>query len=556
MRWLGRLLASSVLSLSLVLCGFCAGASSGAKAGHDIQTAYAIGEGMAARAFATVLGSLGFSVGAYALNNNSSFDDAAQGLYDAFTSSGNVSVDPVKNACFALAASPAGVAFSNLGLTVSVLQGLVEWMQGQDFIQSSDITYPDVSVSSGSSTYSYRVLDFAHSSISSSVIGYDDLPYVPVFGSSSLSASYYPSDFSISDLSLTSSSISFYCVSSSFALTSSLPANSLWFYAIITSNASGSFSYHNLAVTSPISSSNPASVSVSINTNGYSISPYLARLLNSSYSSVGTGVSVPADSAVSGAPANVTTGSTAADAQAFADAVSANLADKTLVTDGTTINNYTYGDIVTDGAAAPDAGILDWLQENLGALQGTLEGVLEGVQAIPQAITAGVDAVLEGVQSFFQPVVDFFSPTPKTDDDFKNLVAGSGSGSHTFTQHFPFCVLNDYLSAFNSLAVQQKARAAANFTPSNFVITLPAQYKDSDGKPFKMDLTHYFTDEFYGLTMGDFSKICFSLITFIAVLSFVARLVSIADLPSNFYSNSDGGTTAVYEDDDGQTRLF
>lgn len=533
MRWLVRLLASSALSLALVLCGFCAGAGTGAKAGQDIQTAYAIGEGMAARAFATLLGSVGFSVGAYAATNNQSFDDAAQGLYDAFSSSGNASVDPIKNACFAMAASPAGVTFANLGLTAVVLTGLAQWIQGQKFLNDSALVYPDVTVSSGSKSYSipvtaepsFSVPDHTYSGATSSYFFFYSYYHDGVYTAWNPTKCVFVSGSAYSDGS--------------------------YFYTFDTDSVWNTFRRYYPSGNDFLGGSTSVGTNfvVSSYTQISSLSPFLALLLNSSYAPTGTGVSVPADTAVSGAPANVTTGSTATDAKTFADAVSANLADKTLVTDGTTVNNYSYGDIVTDGTAAPPAdGILDWLQENFGALQGTLEGVLEGVQAIPDAFATSIDTVLEGVQTFFQPVVDFFSPTPKTDDDFKALVVGSGNGSHTFTKHFPFCVLNDYLSAFNSLAVQQKGRVAANYTPVKFVITLPDGYKDSSGKPIEMDLTHYFTDKHYGLTMGDFSKICFSVITFLAVLSFVARLVSIADLPANFSSSS--------EDDDGKSRLL
>lgn len=557
MRWIARCAASLALSAALVLAGFCAGAGQGARAGHDVQQAYAVGEVQAARAFATILGSMGFSVGAYAVKNSLSFDDAADNLYVDFNNA--MSADPVHSlvtsAVSALVASPTGVVFASLGLTVDALKGIAQWMLDDGLLDASSVSYPDV-------VYSPANLSF---SVSDAPFSVSDYPSYGGMSSWNGDVGYsFFSSFEIVSASYSkwSSDIPYILVFTLRSPSDSPSSYSAGLYASESNRLATSggglpggdtFELHYFPTTVSLPTyAFPTSLS--------SMPSSFARYLDSSYESTGVGVTTPTDIAVSGAPANIGSSSTAADAQAFADAVSANLADKTLVANGTTVNNYSYGDIVTDGTVTPPAdNILDWLQENLGALQGTLEGVLEGIQAgtieIVDAVTAAPATVIEGVQTFFSPVVQLFTPSDLSDDDIGQMISSNASGSHTFAQHFPFCVLNDYMSAFNSLAVGQQSRAAINYTPLHFVITIPAAGY-SGGKPVKMDFTHYFTDEFYGFTLGRFSQLVLSVCTFIAILSFVARLVGIADLPSNFYLNQDGDSVAVYEDSDGQTRLF
>lgn len=549
MRWLARCAASLALSAALVLTGFCAGAGQGARAGHDVQQAYAVGEVQAARAFATLLGSMGFSVGAYALKNSVSFDTAADNLYVDFNNSADV--DPIRgivtSAVSSLVASPAGVAFVNLGLTVDAIKGIAQWMLDGGYLDSSVLTYSPVAISGAS--FSLPVLDRSLSNTS-----WTYLYTMKYQWSSDSSDAYFYINYPNPNASYTVT----------WAYNSSFKAYGYKFEPVKSSFSGGEVKAFNPETNSQYNfGSNVYNSFWILDFPNISVSSLLAYSVDSSYSpDVSSGVAVPSDTALSGAPANIGSSSTASDAQAFADAVSTNLADKTLVANGTTVNNYTYGDIVTDGtSASPADNILDWLRENLGALQGTLEGVLEGIQAgtleIVDAVSAVPATVMEGVTTFFDPLVKLFSPPDVSNDDIGDMIVSNANGSHTFTQHFPFCVLNDYMSAFESLAVTQGSRAALNYTPSRFVITLPAAGY-SGGKEVKLDFTHYFSDEFYGFTLGRFSQLVLSLCTFLGVLSFVARLVGIAEVPDMPVATyeSDGGTASVYEDEGGQTRLF
>lgn len=477
-------------SLALVLGGFSFSAQQGRYCAFEVQRAEAAVPLTAPYIFGALLGCFGVSVAGYAGANGQDVETALNNAWDSFQAFASADVVQAFQESFLLFTSPV-MPLSALNITSMMYQTVADWLLHSDYISSSAV-YPDsVSVSSGSVSFDIPVVSFPAINTS-----YSDSPLYTT---------------------VNPSGVTLYCYG-----TSKPDLKPLIFrdgYVLITSfNKCNVFGY---TADSVFMFQTGGSLSVGFPTYPpdlnfmktiVAVSPYFASLIDPSFSTI-TGASVPVSNAVTDVPESVSSAISSGSAEAYGQAVEDAVSGQNINIDSATVENPAWTDVF-----------------------GEIASTLESIQA---AIESGFAGVLEGVQTFFRPVVEFFAPLDIRDsDDIGELVISNVSKEHTFTTKFPFCLVNDYKSLYEK-AISPAGGSFDYPTPGHFVVKLPAM-NGLNSEPITLDMTYIFTNKYMGLTLGQISQLFVAIACLAMFLHWVGDMINVVKSPNYGYVTVEG----------------
>lgn len=477
-------------SVALVLGGFSFSAQQGRFCAFEVQRAEAAVPLTAPYIFGALLGCFGVSVAGYAGANGQDVETALNNAWDSFQAFASADVVQAFQESFALFTSPV-MPVSALNISSLMYKTVAQWLLQSDFVSAS--SFPDLTVTVDSQDFSIPVIDFPSSP--SSVYTY------PLYCAVENSVPYYL----YSDNPLTSVDTSLsdhrYLVTKTYFSNSS---TQIRFY-----DSTGNYGQNGVSY---LVSYFPSNSSYSFQFSISSVSPQFASAINSSYSGTGS-VSVSASNAVSGVPDSVSSAISTGSAEAYGQAVEDAVSGQNINIDSATVENPAWTDVF-----------------------GEIASTLESIQA---AIESGFAGVLEGVQTFFRPVVEFFAPLDIRDsDDIGELVISNVSKEHTFTTKFPFCLVNDYKSLYEK-AISPVGGSSDYPTPGHFVVKMPAM-NGLNSQPITLDMTYIFTNKYMGLTLGQISQLFVAIACLAMFLHWVGDMINVVKSPNYGYVTVEG----------------
>lgn len=480
-------------SVCLVLGGFSFSAQQGRICAFEVQRAEAAVPLTAPYIFGALLGCFGVSVAGYAGANNLDVETALNNAWDSFQAFATADVVQAFQESFALFTSPV-MPISALNITSLMYQSVADWLLQSDYISHSAESYPDT-VSVDVSNYSFDI----------------PVSVFPVSPSSSYNnpvlTNTYNHSYGYSKLPVDSLSYSLSTSANGQTLIIR-PSSDLvceFYYSDLSFAGASAF-----ATNSPIYfSSVPSSSTVYIS----SVSPAFASVLNSSFAPIAGSVSVNTSNAVADVPSSVTDAVSSGSAGAYGQAVEDAVSGQNINIDSATVENPAWSDVF-----------------------GEIASTLESIQA---AIESGFAGVLEGIQMFFRPVVEFFAPLDIRDsDDIGDLVISNVSKDHTFTTKFPFCLVNDYKSLYEK-AISPVGGSSDYPTPGHFVVKMPAM-NGLNSQPIALDMTYIFTNKYMGLTLGQISQLFVAIACLAMFLHWVGDMINVVKSPNYGYVTVEG----------------
>lgn len=481
-------------SVCLVLGGFSFSAQQGRFCAFEVQRAEAAVPLTAPYIFGALLGCFGVSVAGYAGANGQDVETALNNAWDSFQAFASADMVQAFQESFALFTSPV-MPVSALNISSLMYKTVAEWLLQSDFVSAANL--PDVFFYS----HPYLVEDFPSRLI------FENAPIGTYIYTKSLGSTvcvFAEGDVTLGSISVSSDGLGFDCG----RITSSVP-NGVHIY-----RGSGTSS-------SPMSLSQSGT---SLSVGGYlystdytyakydSVGPVLARYLDSSYAG-SSSVSVSPSNAVTDVPESVSSAISSGSAEAYGQAVEDAVSGQNINIDSATVENPAWTDVF-----------------------GEIAATLESIQA---AIESGLAGVLEGVQTFFRPVVEFFAPLDIRDsDDIGDLVISNVSKEHTFTTKFPFCLVNDYKLLYEK-AISPAGGSSDYPTPGHFVVKMPAM-NGLNSQPITLDMTYIFTNKYMGLTLGQISQLFVSIACLAMFLNWVGDMINVVKSPNYGYVTVEG----------------
>lgn len=480
-------------SVALVLGGFSFSVQQGRFCAFEVQRAEAAVPLTAPYIFGALLGCFGVSVAGYAGANGQDVETALNNAWDSFQAFAAADVVQAFQESFALFTSPV-MPLSALNITSLMYQTVADWLLQSDYLSSSAVSYPNVSVQAGSSSF--------------------DIPVIPASDFvKEWTSEYYPLYSCLRDGEL------FYAWSSVPVSVVSLTASAGTLTVEIDRSFVGYFRASNGEYIGGSNAGSGNNIDFYYNSSktglSYisSVSSSFAALLDTAYLPSGGSVSVNSSNAVTGVPDSVSSAVSSGSAEAYGQAVEDAVSDQNINIDSATVENPAWTDVF-----------------------GEIASTLESIQA---AIESGFAGVLEGVQTFFRPVVDFFAPLDIRDsDDIGELVISNVSKEHTFTTKFPFCLVNDYKSLYEK-AISPVGGSSGYPTPGHFVVKLPAM-NGLNSEPVTLDMTYIFTNKYMGLTLGQISQLFVAIACLAMFLHWVGDMINVVKSPNYGYVTVEG----------------
>lgn len=484
-------------SVVLVLGGFSFSAQQGRFCAFEVQRAEAAVPLTAPYIFGALLGCFGVSVAGYAGANRQAVETALNNAWDSFQAFATADVVQAFQESFALFTS-AVMPVSALNITSLMYKSVAEWLLQSDYISESPITYPDT-VSVGNSSVSFDI------PVTTEVFPVpSDYPNNPIYTALTSSGAtvyvYAAGNYSWSK-SFSTSTVHF----------ESLERGSIRGYT--RDNFSNNKYYFHVGGFPDFYSPNPFNSSTASHFVAISVTPYFASLINSSYAPISGSVSVSSSNAVSDVPDSISSAISSGSAESYGQAVEDAVSGQNINIDSATVENPAWTDVF-----------------------GEIAATLESIQA---AIESGFAGVLEGVQTFFRPVVEFFAPLDIRDsDDIGELVISNVSKEHTFTTNFPFCLVNDYKSLYQK-AISPAGGSSDYPTPGHFVVKMPSM-NGLNSQPITLDMTYIFTNKYMGLTLGQISQLFVSIACLAMFLHWVGDMINVVKSPNYGYVTVEG----------------
>lgn len=475
-------------SVCLVLGGFSFSSQQGRFCAFEVQRAEAAVPLTAPYIFGAFLGCFGVSVAGYAGANGQDVETALNNAWDSFQAFASADVVQAFQESFALFTSPV-MPLSALNITSLMYQSVAGWLLQSDYMDASSISYPD-SVTAANPAYSFDIPVISPSSFPPS------LPSIPFYTTIARDGTVI---FVVCDSLPTGVSLDFN--SSRLAINfdrsvriNGYTSNGVHFFDLNTSDLSFPHGYIGY----------PYGVSA--------VTPAFASLINSSFAPI-SGPIVSVSNAVSDVPDSVSSAISSGSAESYGQAVEDAVSGQNLNIDSATVKNPAWTDVF-----------------------GEIASTLESIQA---AIESGFAGVLEGVQTFFRPVVEFFAPLDIRDsDDIGELVISNVSKEHTFTTKFPFCLVNDYKSLYEK-AISPVGGSSQYPTPGHFVVKLPAM-NGLNSEPITLDMTYIFTNKYMGLTLGQISQLFVAIACLAMFLHWVGDMINVVKSPNYGYVTVEG----------------
>lgn len=474
-------------NVALVLGGFSFSAQQGRFCAFEVQCAEAAVPLTAPYIFGALLGCFGVSVAGYAGANGQDVETALNNAWDSFQAFATADVVQSFQESFALFTSPV-MPVSALNISSLMYKTVAEWLLQSDYVSSSSVVYPDV------------------------VLGSISFPVQDYVGSVSYGSA------SSSNFSLYNSSLDYYYFSTADIYKVTADANLVLYYNNMQKYSSSR--YCDFLILEPsgqvmlnkTSTSSSDSTSIPLSYVSY-VSPRLARVIDPSYSPSASNPSVSVSNAVSGVPDSVSSAISSGSADAYGQAVEDAVSGQNINIDSATVENPAWSDVF-----------------------GEIASTLESIQA---AIESGFAGVLEGVQTFFRPVVEFFAPLDIRDsDDIGELVISNVSKEHTFTTKFPFCLVNDYKSLYQK-AISPVGGSSGYPTPGHFVVKMPSM-NGLNSEPITLDMTYIFTNKYMGLTLGQISQLFVAIACLAMFLHWVGDMINVVKSPNYGYVTVEG----------------
>lgn len=476
-------------SICLVLGGFSFSAQQGRFCAFEVQRAEAAVPLTAPYIFGALLGCFGVSVAGYAAASGEDTATALDNAWASFQSFASSDVVSALTSAFSTVTSPV-TPLGALNLSQAVMEAISSWLLQSKYVEDTPAVYPDV------------------------VVGDVSIPVVPP-PSSPPNPHYFPnflyqvfnssSRFAFTDLSPSSVSVSGTTIT--FRFNAPNAQYVVWDTGgwDVSSTALGRSSYS--FSTKLFESNNFTFPGLS------AVSLPVAVLLQSSYSFTPAGSGVVSTNAVVSVPSSISSGFTAADAALLAQSVSDAISGKQLDIETATVENPAWSDVVSDIPAS--------------------------LESIQEAVISGFAGVLEGVQTFFRPVVEFFAPLDIRDsDDIGELVISNVSKEHTFTAKFPFCLVNDYKSLYEK-AISPVGGSSDYPTPGHFVVKMPSM-NGLNSEPITLDMTYIFTNKYMGLTLGQISQLFVAIACLAMFLHWVGDMINVVKSPNYGYVTVEG----------------
>ncbi len=478
-------------SVALVLGGLSFSAQQGRFCAFEVQRAEAAVPLTAPYIFGALLGCFGVSVAGYAGANGQDVETALNNAWDSFQAFSSADIVQSFQESFALFTSPV-MPLSALNITSLMYQAVAEWLLQSDYLTHASEAYPEsVSVQVSGKTFDLPVDVFPAGG------GDYTIPLWSCFNGSTKVFFFASKPCSFSSQLYDSSTLRV-AVSSPSTSFVGRTADNTWYAAAGLGYDFGLYY--------------PSGASA-YERNIASVSPYLAQLLNTSFSSVPGSVSVSSSNAVTDVPDSVSSAISSGSAETYGQAVEDAVSGQNISIDSATVENPAWSDVF-----------------------GEIASTLESIQA---AIESGFAGVLEGVQTFFRPVVEFFAPLDIRDsDDIGELVISNVSKEHTFTTKFPFCLVNDYKSLYEK-AMSPVGGSSQYPTPGHFVVKLPAM-NGLNSQPITLDMTYIFTNKYMGLTLGQISQLFVAIACLAMFLHWVGDMINVVKSPNYGYVTVEG----------------
>lgn len=493
-------------SLALVLGGFSFSAQQGRYCAFEVQRAEAAVPLTAPYIFGALLGCFGVSIAGQAAFNGQDVETALNEAWSSFQSFAPSDTVSQLVSAFANVTSPV-TPLSVLGLSQAIMHTIADWILHGSTVEV-DSVQPSVT---------YRGYQFAVVSPDSPLLrhnhsysGQVDIAYLAT--SNSVTTEY------ISRISGTPTFFNFrYSGSSYFDLSGASFYSNYWEGSSFSFRSDISSKIYPLAPIVYLSSAISTPIKFGFNGNDGSFNPSTLEWTSSSstypveYTAPSSGIA--SSSSVTSVPSSISSAISSGDSSAYADAVSDATQGLNLNVDSATVDNPAWSDV-------------------FGEIPATLDSILEAVQS-------GFAGVLEGVQTFFRPVVEFFAPLDIRDsDDIGDLVISNVSKEHTFTTKFPFCLVNDYKSLYEK-AISPAGGSSDYLTPGHFVVKLPAM-NGLNSQPITLDMTYIFTNKYMGLTLGQISQLFVAIACLAMFLHWVGDMINVVKSPNYGYVTVEG----------------
>lgn len=498
-------------SVALVLGGFSFSSQQGRFCAFEVQRAEAAVPLTAPYIFGALLGCFGVSVAGYAGANGQDVETALNNAWESFQAFAASDVVSALNSAFSSVTS-FSFPLAALNLSHAVMQAIADWILNGSFV-SFDSTSPALSY--GGTTFNVVSPD-------SPLLSHNHEPYSffslactsPSESNSSVTYSTAvkldSTNFSVSPETFNGKNIVTIASSNGSRSIFRYDWLSRWVYY-------DEINYMRIYVSSPVYISSAFSKSIAF-ANAGTLNPSTGVFTpvsnpTASYEFTGSSTSVSSSDAVTDIPDTLSSAISSGDASAYADAVS-------------TLTDGQYLDVNTSTVANPS-----W-SDVFGEIPATLDSILEAVQS-------GFAGVLEGVQTFFRPVVEFFAPLDIRDsDDIGDLVISNASKEHTFTSKFPFCLVNDYKSLYEK-AISPVGGSSGYPTPGHFVVKMPAM-NGLNSEPITLDMTYIFTNKYMGLTLGQISQLFVAIACLAMFLHWVGDMINVVKSPNYGYVTVEG----------------
>lgn len=471
-------------SICLVLGGFSFSAQQGRFCAFEVQRAEAAVPLTAPYIFGALLGCFGVSVAGYAAANGEDTSTALDNAWTSFQSSASSDVVADLISAFSTVNSPV-TPLGALNLSQAVMQAISSWLLQSNYVEVVPAVYPPVAVDG----YSFAVATDVCPLVSwQSIYKYYlcTTGGLRFFSNSPFTAAKVNADGSLTFTFASSTNVAVF-------------------------NSDGSHRGTGGVTRAPYTYSIPNSTFGVLPVD--TVSPDAALLLQSSYSFTPSGSSVISSNAVVSVPSSISSSFVTDDPAVLAQSVSDAISGKQLDIETATVENPAWSDVVSD--------------------------IPSSLESIQEAVISGFAGVLEGVQTFFRPVVEFFAPLDIRDsDDIGDLVISNVSKEHTFTTKFPFCLVNDYKSLYEK-AITPAGGSSDYPTPGHFVVKLPAM-NGLNSQPTTLDMTHFFTDKYMGLTLGQISQLFVSIACLAMFLNWVGDMINVVKSPNYGYVTVEG----------------
>lgn len=487
-------------SVVLVLGGFSFSSQQGRFCAFEVQRAEAAVPLTAPYIFGALLGCFGVSVAGYAGANGQDVETALNNAWDSFQAFASADVVQAFQESFALFTSPV-MPLSALNITSLMYQTVADWLLSSDTYISS--TGSSFSGSYNSNPYNYSL--HSYGSFWSSIFPVPDGCY-PFFGTLDSNGNPNMVMFSSDVMTISKIAIRNY-------------GSTPYYYSFIKSAPSGATSLplwqtssSGVHQTNTLNLPYSSEVTWTMGTASSIDDVFFFDAQNYAGSVAGS-VSVNSSNAVTGVPDSVSSAVSSGSAEAYGQAVEDAVSGQNISIDSATVENPAWTDVF-----------------------GEIAATLESIQA---AIESGLAGVLEGVQTFFRPVVEFFAPLDIRDsDDIGDLVISNVSKEHTFTTKFPFCLVNDYKSLYEK-AISPVGGSSDYPTPGHFVVKLPSM-NGLNSQPITLDMTYVFTNKYMGLTLGQISQLFVAIACLAMFLHWVGDMINVVKSPNYGYVTVEG----------------